>query len=1052
MSNKNLNRVMKNMKNSETCHQARKPPVTTQFNGFRVRFIATVCAAIAVCFALTSQASNLLVNPGFDPSFAGWSAHTTEGWSYATHTDQYISPPNDLWMQGLYGNGGAPNSGYVSYVYQSFPTAPGFGYTADAHFSQYVQFFGVTGTPAEGGDNGTANTSLTGGCGLFNNNDTGTYYEDGFVEVVFLDAASLGTIGTAAHILADYKSVIIDPAFEQTILNNTTSVVVTSVNTNFPTVVTNTYLNWIDVPVTNQYDRTTILDNQDPSVNNPYTHTPATPGTITNTLSNGVMVAPPGAAYVQFRLCLYQLSFASGAPHWDDCSLNQVSGQLPDSISAITPSAGVFLTNTTFSFNVNTPSPGVTTPTNYIHVVVNGLDQSSSLQFSGNNTNWNVTLPGLTSNTLYTISITASNTATLPSAASSRFDTFGPGNFVVPAETYDYSGGQFIQNPVPSTNSGPSSYWGLSGIPATDYFIAPGAGVSGGGNSLQPGYPNRGTNTDAAWQIPSDPQLPSYSALGAPTSGVYNVTIAYNNSTDWFKYTRTYPSGNYIIYARMSSGNGAAGGFGGSPGGEYLNLETGGHGTTNATGTNVGIFIPTINNDWGTYYWYPLTDANGNVLVVNLPAGQQTLQLVSKGNCNLSYFMFAPLPPLGLAPAIKNLNLGLATGGNVYVFVSTNELTFTVSSITSTVATNDIHTYLNGTDVTSSETFTGSNTNWLVSVPLSLPANQVNQTFGISVKDANGLTNGASGTFDTFNQTNFMFEAEDFDFNSGQFIDNPIPTGAYVGVAPNGTYPVYAVAAVNSYFLNPAKSGTEAIDGVDLTTLGLGNSTNTYIGEIYRPNADAGTEVATDFLRQKFTHDGTNFNDFDLAWWFPGTWLNYTRTFPTNTYNVYGRLASATPYSGATMSLVTSGWGTLSNQTTRLLGSFSDPNANGFQSWHWVPLLNTDGQKVVVSLGGTNTLKVTAPPGSATGSLNANYYMLVPAASAVHLSISRTGNTISIQFPTQSGFSYTVLYSGSLNPANWQTLTTISGDGSVKTATDTMGSSPRFYRVSAQAQ
>jgi len=28
-----------------------------------------------------------------------------------------------------------------------------------------------------------------------------------------------------------------------------------------------------------------------------------------------------------------------------------------------------------------------------------------------------------------------------------------------------------------------------------------------------------------------------------------------------------------------------------------------------------------------------------------------------------------------------------------------------------------------------------------------------------------------------------MIEAEDFDFNGGQFIDNPIPTGAYVGTA-----------------------------------------------------------------------------------------------------------------------------------------------------------------------------------------------------------------------------------------------------------------------------
>jgi hypothetical protein len=129
------------------------------------------------------------------------------------------------------------------------------------------------------------------------------------------------------------------------------------------------------------------------------------------------------------------------------------------------------------------------------------------------------------------------------------------------------------------------------------------------------------------------------------------------------------------------------------------------------------------------------------------------------------------------------------------------------------------------------------------------------------------------------------------------------------------------------------------------------------------------------------------------------------------------------------------------------LGTFSDPNASGWQAWDWVPLLNGNGQLAVVSLGGTNTLQAA---NNTTVSVNANFYMFLPAASAVHLSISRTGSTISIQFPTQSGFSYTVLYNSSLTGGSWQTLTTISGDGTVKTATDTMGSSPRFYRVSVQ--
>ena len=75
---------------------------------------------------------------------------------------------------------------------------------------------------------------------------------------------------------------------------------------------------------------------------------------------------------------------------------------------------------------------------------------------------------------------------------------------------------------------------------------------------------------------------------------------------------------------------------------------------------------------------------------------------------------------------------------------------------------------------------------------MSLPANLQNQTFFITVKDSNGLTNSVSGTFDTFSQNNFMIEAEDFDFNSGQYIDNPVPTSG------NGT--TTGNLAANSYF------------------------------------------------------------------------------------------------------------------------------------------------------------------------------------------------------------------------------------------------------------
>ncbi len=1019
------------MKTPETFPQPRKHSVLAWFSKAGVRFIATACAAIAVCFALTSHATNILVNPGFDaiPGFTGWSAHTTETWNIATHTDQYISAPNDLWMQGLYGNGGASLSSYVTYAYQTFSTTPGNTYTADAHFSQYVLFFGVAGTPTEGGDDLTANTSPTGASGLFGNNDaTSGYYEDGWVEVAFLDASS--------NILADYRSIIINPAFVQSLTNNPsdiTSQVVPSVNTNYPppAMVTNVYLNWMDVQVTNQYKPSTLVPNTDPDPLNPYF-----PGTaqITNTLGAGqVMVAPAGAVKIIFALCVCQTSYASGAPHWDDCSLNQVSGFQPDVISGVTPSSGVMLTNTSLTFNVQSPV-GTTTATNGIKVVVNttpanstglptgGVDESSSLVFSGNSANWNVTLPGFTTpNNVYTISISATNSAGLVATASSRFDTFSPTNFVVECEDYDYNGGQYIQNPIPTNNTAATSYWGRSGIPGTDYDIFSG-GVAGGGNNLQPNYPNRGTNTDAAWQIPNDPELPLYVAQS--NNAIYNVTIAYNNPGNWYEYTRNYPTGNYIIYARMSAGNGA-----GSQ--EYLNRLTGGNGTPTQTTTNVGTFLFN-NNDYTSYYWVPLQDANGNTLIVSLPGGPQTLQLVSgtpTAGCNVSYFMFAPLPPNGLPPDIKNLNPALNTGGNV--FVTTNKLTFTVSSYNNTIATSDIHTYLNGTDVSASETFTGYNTNWAVSVPLSLPANQVNQTFGISAKDSKGNTNGVSGSFDTFSQNNYMIEAEDFDFNGGQFIDNPFPTA-----------PLYV--AVNSYGVAPAGNQANlSVLGVDVTTTNV-TTAETYLYRIYDNNV--GTEVTSDYLRSKFYNisggngepANTTNSDYDVGWWPPGTWLNYTRTFPTGTYNVWGRLASGGAYTNATLSLVTTG---------QQLGTFADPNANGFQNWHWVEMMS-NGAPAVVTLGGVEKLKVTAPPGNATGSLNANFYMFVATVPAPVLTVSRTASTLSITFATYTGNTYIVQWTGSLSGTpTWTTLTTISGDGSNHTATDTVGASPRFYRV-----
>ena len=684
-------------------------------------------------------------------------------------------------------------------------------------------------------------------------------------------------------------------------------------------------------------------------------------------------------------------------------------------INNISPDDNKALFNVTNKMSFSIASPSSAVNANGIQLTLNGVNVSSNLVISGAGTeNVSVSYTNLLLDTIYIGQINVTNSAGANVSAPVRFDTFHSTYFTWEAEDFDFNGGQFIDNPVISTNS-PSSYYNQIGTSNVDEYVP-------NYSATQPHLWR--TNDQVSTDVAGDTPRSQFTAAGIP-----DYQVGYFNPSNWVNYTRTFPAGTYNIYARVANGNGGLANC-------YLAEVTSGEGTTNQTTTQLGAF-QFSGRGWNAFDFIPLTDPWGNVLAVTLN-GQTTLQVTSGplgGGVNMNFFMLAP--GSNTPPAIVNI---YPDGSQP--FQSTNQLTFTVKSALSTVTTNGIQVTLNGINVSSQLAFTGSATNWQVSLPLS----QGSYTCTITVTDAAGHSQSFSDTFDTFSQSNFMIEAEDFDFNGGQFIDNPIPTGAYV----NGAYPNYAYSTANSYFYYPeADSGNEAIVGVDLTTV----TTDAAETFIYRPAESAGTQVATDFLRGKFyvTNGATvtTFNDFNLGFWDPGQWVNYTRAFPTNTYNVWGRLASGGAYSGLSLSLVTNGVGT-SNQLTRLLGTFSDPNANGWQVWDWVPLLNTNGQKAVVSLGGVETLQAN---NTTLVDVNANFYMFVPAVVApqvVHLSVSRTGSTISIQFPTQSGFNYTVLYSGGLNPANWQTLTTISGDGTVKTATDTMGSSPRFYRVSFQ--
>jgi hypothetical protein len=867
----------------------------------------------------------------------------------------------------LYGNGAGRY--YNMYAYQKLAAPAGATYTADAWFSEYTSYY-----RHQGGDNGA-------GSGLLTSDDTGV--EDCWVEVQFLDSAN--------KILADYKSAIISPI--DATLPGSAGVQTINVNT-WPTatnviagVATNVYLQWIHCQVTNQFDVSTIGPNTDPATES-----------ATNTLSGaGVMIAPPGTAYVQYMLCLAQAQYESGANYWDDCTLNQLGGPSPSVISGLSPDGTKFFnTNTSLSFSVASASSGgaplPTNPINGITIVVNGADESANLQFSGTSTAWNITLPNLASNGLYNVSITVSNSAGLITTASSSFDTFNP-SFIVPVETYDYNSGQFIQNPIPSSTPNANSYFGRAGVLGTDMSTYGGTGIlPSGPTTLNPFYPGR-TDSNVAFEVSSDIQMPLYQN----NPGVYNVDLSYNNPGNWFNYTRNpYPAGTYEVFGRISGGQGA--------GSELLNIVTSGYGTATQTTNNLGQFYLANGVDWGHYYWVPLTDSFGNLAAVNVPSGRQTLQLCSSpiAGENVISFVFVPFPTSGVPPALSNFN---PPDGAAFADPAAG-FSFTATATSGTTINNSsIHLSLNGADVTSGLHFSGAGP-IIASYP-NLVSNAI-YTAVIAVTNTAGAGVARTVHFDTIRMDNFYVKIEDFDYNGGEW------DTAGNGLNPFGYYQ-NTTAISNIDFSHPGTGGLHPF-----RTPGLATETTS---DIPLPGYFAGS-------------------DYDVGNFDAGDWGNFTRNYPAGKYFVYGRLAGGGGNLTAYLERVTSGFGTTA-QTTQRLGTWR-ANTGGWQSWAWVPLMDANlTTPVTVTLGGTNTLRVTSG-----GNVNANYFMLVPVQ-GIALSAAKSGSNIVISFPTQAGAIYRVFYGTSLTSGIWTLVSTVPGDGTVKSVSDPATGAPRFYKVTS---
>jgi hypothetical protein len=602
------------------------------------------------------------------------------------------------------------------------------------------------------------------------------------------------------------------------------------------------------------------------------------------------------------------------------------------------------------------------------------LTNGNGLTVSGPATSPSVAAP-LLSNMTYSAVINAVDANGL-FTTNVTFDTIIP-TYTWEAEDYDYGGGQFVDNP--QTNA----YAGLVATLNVDAF-----NPNGGGGAYRPINTGGDTGGDLGTEVNGDRPRAEY-----VTGGRTDYDQGWNNGGSglWANYTRHFPAGRWNILLR---------GAGWAAATQSAVLFQGG-----TNGTLLGQFaVPNTGagqaNMYQNYTWVPLVDTYGNPIEWDTDGTRQTLTMMTmQGNYNANFFLMVPAGTVPVRPVITQLYPNGST-----LFQRTNLLSFVINSPVPLSPTN-VTVTLNGV-VLNNLVFSGSPTNLAVSWPYLKPNTAYSLT--IAVNGNNVSSPPVTYNFDTFSSSYYTWEAEDWDYNSGHFIDNP---------------------QLNGYAGLPGMPGVDAIN-------------NSGGGTAYRSNdaGDLGNEVNGDVRRAQYIN--ANASDYDLGWTAAGQWANYTRTYPKGLFNVYMRGASPNGApDAASLWQVTSGLGT-SNQNTVLLGEFNLPPTGGWQTYTWMPMVNLSGKLVTVTnSGAVTTLRMHED----NGGWNANFFMLAPIG--FNLEVALSGGTVSIWFPTQVNATYQIQYKNHLSDSVWTPLASaVTGTGDFISVQGSFSGSTRFYR------
>jgi hypothetical protein len=720
-----------------------------------------------------------------------------------------------------------------------------------------------------------------------------------------------------------------------------------------------------------QYQVTNACDISSPvSIGDPFFNTYAITGSVSQ------LVAPLGTTKVRYRFVYVQVVNEGGSCFFDSAVLNQVSGPIPPVISSLFPLNMIFVNPSDgISFNVSSPS-GFTINSNAIGLVVNGVNVSSSLAISGSSSSKNVTYHGLQSNTVYTASITVTDAFNLAASASTYFETtwvgVPPVVYLWEAEDFDFTNGMYFNHPaLCNTIGSPNCYFGTVGVEGADEHS----------NGTAPYHVYR--PDDAVGTVISG----DYARKDHYLAGVFDYRIDPFNTDMWLNYTRDWSNGTYWVIGRLSTAI--------PPGTLTLSVVN-----PDTTTTDLGTFTLASGTDWSSFENVYLKDINGNNALVTLN-GKQTLRVTSGGNLLPNFFMLVAVQ--ADLPLLSNV---YPTGAHPFEY--TNALSFTVTAFGSSFPTNGIRLNLDGNDVSSNLSISGSASSKNVVYPFLLP----NAIHVAIIAATNSLGHGilVTNRFDTFSEGNYMVEAEDFDYGGGQYIANWVPD-AYADY--NGPYP--------------------ATTNIDFQHISLADEVFNYRAVGIPQDLLA----KHDWVRSSFKDALAS--DYVLVFFAGTDWANYTREYPAGSFYVYIRSSGDGPFS-MYLDQVVSGAGTV-NQVTKRLGHFGGVGKD-YITFAWVPLTDNGlAAPAVVKLNGVTTLRLTTD-----GNCNPNYFMLVSASGITLTARASAGNTV-LSFPSQTGVAYRVFYRTNLTAGNWTLLTSVVGNGAVKSVSDPSTGTSRFYKV-----